>query len=171
MTEHGTASDEPTVLQRAAGVYPAARARRMLRVHSVFNITAILLYLTGGAFATAITYLLNYEDWAFYALMSLCTAIVLTTYGRLHPSTGWFRRIATWLFAEAVVLAWTALLFEKTLSGWSVIGDQVVEHGAQPVFWLPVLCNLICASLMAFHLVFVAPRVRREHRANQESMG
>ncbi len=168
MTLHEPGPDEATVIAPASGADPVARARRMLRVHSVFNLAAIIFYLAGGAFATATTYLLNYEDWVFYALMGLCTAIVLTAYGRLHPTTGWLRRIATWLFAEAVVLAWTALLFEKTLSGWSVIGDQVVEHGAQPVFWLPVLCNAVCASLMAFHLLFVAPRVRREHLAAQE---
>lgn len=149
-----------------AEIEPVAQARRMLRVNSVFNLSAIVLYLAGGAFATATTYLLAYEDWVFYALMSLCSAIVLTAYGRLKPRTGWLRRFATWLFAELVVLAWTALLFEKTLGGWTVVGNSVVEHGPQPVFWLPVLCNLSCAALMAFHFLVIAPQTRRKYLAN-----
>ena len=169
MSEPDQGADPTVVGQAVSEIDAVARARRILRVNSVFNLSGIVLYLAGGAFATATTYFLAYEDWVFYALMSLCSAIVLTAYGRLQPSTGWLRRVATWLFTEAVVLAWTALLFEKTFGGWSVVGDAVIEHGPQPVFWLPVLCNLGCAMLLAFHLLVVAPRTRREYLAGLES--
>ena len=168
MSEPGSGTELPMVGDAVAQIEPVAQARRVLRINSVFNLSAIVLYLSGGAFATATTYFLSYEDWVLYALMSLCSAIVLTAYARLHPRTGWLRRIATWLLAEAVILAWTALLYEKTLGGWSVVGEAVVEHGPQPVFWLPVLCNLGCAALVAFHLGVVAPQTRRRYLSGRD---
>lgn len=171
MNESPTGTDMPIVGDAVAQIEAVAQARRVLRINSVFNLSAIVLYLSGGAFATATTYFLAYEDWVLYALMSLCSAIVLTAYARLQPGAGWLRRIATWLFAQAVILAWTALLYEKTLGGWSVVGEAVIEHGPQPIFWLPVLCNLSCVALVAFHLLVIAPQTRRRYLSRQGSGG
>ncbi len=123
---------------------------------------ALAAYLAAAASTTVITWRLRFEDWYLYALMSLCTAIVVANYARLGVRRTWFRRASSLLFTVAVVLSWTALLYEKTQLGWTVVDDVAVDLGAQPLFWAPVGCGLLTATLLVLHFVGLAPRARRE---------
>ena len=119
------------------------------------------LYLLAATATTLITYFLGYEDWFLYALMSLCTATVVTNYSILQPNTPRWIRWMVVLFAELVITAWSLLLFEKTQVGWLLIEGQVINHSEQAWFYVPVVLNGLCGLLLALHLVVVAPHLRK----------
>ncbi|MCO4760043.1 MAG: hypothetical protein KC502_00950 [Myxococcales bacterium] len=123
---------------------------------------AVWLYLASAVCTTVITWKLRFEDWYLYALMNLCTAIVVANYARLGLRRTWVRRTSSLLFSTVVILAWTALLFEKTQVGWTVVDDVAVDLGAQPLFWLPVSLGLATVALLFTHLFIAMPRARRE---------
>ncbi len=142
------------------------RARKLLRIHSLANLSATLLYLMGGVAVSVITWFMSYVDWHLYALTSLCTAIVVTNYGRLEPHVGYVRRASNWLFAMLIVIAWSALLYERSLDGAAVIDGRLLMRGPQPLFYIPVVMNLLCAALLSFHLLVVTPKAKRQSKAS-----
>ena len=123
---------------------------------------AVLVYLGAALSTTASAWILQFEDWYLYALMNLCTAIVVANYARLGVRRVWIRRATAMVFSSAVVLAWTALLYEKTQVGWTVVDDVAVDLGAQGLFWLPVSLGLVTVCLLVTHLFVLMPRARRE---------
>ena len=145
-TEQAAAVDERKWRDRSHGVAKAA----------------VWVYLAGALSTTVITWNLQFEDWYLYALMNLCTAIVVANYSRLGVRRTWVRRAATMTFSSVVVLAWTALLYEKTQVGWTVVDDVAVDLGAQPLFWVPVSLGLLTVCLLVTHLFVLMPRARSE---------
>ncbi len=131
------------------------------RSHGVARLT-VLIYLGGALSTTVITWNLQFEDWYLYALMSLCTAIVVANYVRLGVRRSWMRRAVAMTFSSVVVLAWTGLLYEKTQVGWTVVDDVAVDLGAQGWFWIPVTLGLVTVTLLLSHLFVLMPRARRE---------
>ncbi len=131
------------------------------RSHGVAKL-AVWVYLGGALSTTVITWNLQYEDWYLYALMNLCTAIVVANYARLGVRRVWVRRATAMSFSSVVVLAWTALLFEKTQVGWTVVDDVAVDLGAQGLFWVPVSLGLLTVVLLVTHLFVLMPRARAE---------
>lgn len=170
MWHRSRAEPEPEPRPAVVDDDPVARARRLLRIHSVFNLLALATWLAGAAVTATVTWMAGYEDWYLYGTMGLCTAIVVSGYGRLRPRTAWVLRLPSWLFAQAVVLAWTALLFEKTQASWAMT-ETGMDDQALPMLWISVALNLMCAALMTFHILFVAPRARRGERDADAAAG
>lgn len=156
-------SDASDATDEAAHV-PREALRRLgvLRMDSQLLTLTALLYLAAAGATTWITWRLGYEDWFLYALMSLCTATAITNYSVLRPGAPWWLRIIVWGFAEAVIAGWTLLLYEKTQVGWVLVAGEAVDQGVQGLFFVPVAINLVCALLLAGHLLFIAPRVRKQ---------
>lgn len=138
-----------------------AAARKLMRVGAWLLHGTALLYLVAACATTFITWRLGYEDWFLYALMSLCTATVVTNYSILRPRAPRGIRWLVWAFAQVVIVAWSLLLFERTQVGWLIVDGRAVNHGAQIWFYAPVAINAACALLLTIHLFLVAPRLRR----------
>ncbi|GEM_PF-2743854 len=136
-------------------------SRGLSRLDSLLLTSSAVIYLAAACATTFITYRLGYEDWYLYALMSLCTATVVTNYAILKPRAPWWLRIVVWGFAELVIAAWSLLLFERTQVGWVIVDGNAVDHGAQGWFFVSVALNVLCGVLLTVHLLFVAPRIRR----------
>ena len=134
---------------------------RLQRTGSWMLTATALLYLVAAGVTTYITWRLRYEDWFLYALMSLCTATVVTNYSILRPRAPVWVRWTVFGFAELVIAAWSLLLFERTQVGWVIVEGEAVNHGAQTWFYAPVAVNVICALLLAAHVVLIAPKLRR----------
>jgi len=141
---------------------PEAPTRRWRNLSHGAARLAVWIYLGGAVSTIAITWHLRFEDWYLYALMNLCTAIVVANYARLGVRRTWVRRASAMVFSCVVVLAWTALLYEKTQVGWTVVDDVAVNLGAQGLFWLPVALGLITVCLLVTHLFVLMPRARQE---------
>ena len=87
---------------------------------------------------------------------------MVANYARLGLRRTRLRRAAAFTFSSAVVLGWSALLYEKTLLAWKVERDLAIELGPQGWFWLPVSLGLLTVALLTTHLFVLMPRARRE---------
>ena len=147
---------------QAAAAAPPGGARPWRDRARATATLAVWIYLAAGLSATLLARNLGLEDWYLYALMSLCTAIVVANYARLGLRRTWIRRASAMLFSAVVVLGWMALLYEKTAIGWTVKQDRVIELGAQRWFFLPVGLGLTTVALLCAHLFVLMPRARKE---------
>lgn len=139
---------------------PPSLTPRLKRADTWLLTATAVSYLIAAAATTVITYNLGYEDWFLYALMSLCTATVVTNYSILKPGAPSWARSAVWAFAIAVIGAWSLLLFERAQVGWVITNGEAIDHGAQGWFFVPVGLNAVCAMMLTVHMILIAPKLR-----------
>jgi hypothetical protein len=147
-----------------ANLAPAAGMRRLLQVDSLIVTAAVVVHVFSGGVAAAVVAKGGAEDWWLYLLMSLLTAVVLTNYGRLGARSTLGRRGFAGVFAIFIVVAWATLLADRVAPSWAVGGALGVGE-ARPELWLAVALEAVVVLLLVGHLVFVAPRARRQRKA------
>ncbi len=134
----------------------ARRLERILRIDSAVVAVAVVVHVGAGGLVAWQARVGGAEDWWLYALMALTTAVMLTNYGRLGKHNSLIRRTLSGVATLLVVMAWAALLADRTTPT-----DGTLRVGVEAsVLWTAVAMEAVVAALLVAHLFTLAPRLR-----------